>query len=121
MMIFFQTLLLIFSCGATARRGRGGAAADRRPGARYGTAVQVDRFKIRVESAYGVCNQRLKLQYAEMLSNFAFDFSLRRYKMGTERSSLDTNLTEEKEAHEAGTHGWCSPRHRMPYNSRNEG
>jgi len=56
-----------------------------------------------------------------MLSNFAFDFSLRRYKMGTERSSLDTNLTEEKEAHEAGTHGWCSPRHRMPYNSRNEG
>jgi len=39
----------------------------------------VDSIKTRVESTYGVCNQRLKLQYDEMLSNFAFNFNLRRY------------------------------------------
>ena len=35
--------------------------------------------KPRVESAYGVCNQRLKLQCDEPLSNVAFNFELRRY------------------------------------------
>ena len=44
--------------------------------------MQVDSIKTRVESgAYGVCNQRLKLLYDELLSNLAFRFNLRRYTM----------------------------------------
>ena len=39
----------------------------------------VDDIKTRVESAYGVCNQRLKLKYRTVLSSFAFKFNLRRY------------------------------------------
>jgi hypothetical protein len=46
-----------------------------------GRAVQPDSIKTRVESAYGVCNQRLKLQYDETLSNFAFNFNLRHYNV----------------------------------------
>ena len=42
--------------------------------------MQVDSIKTRAESAYGVCNQRLKLQYDGPLSNSAFDFNWRRYK-----------------------------------------
>jgi hypothetical protein len=41
--------------------------------------VQVDSIKTRVESAYGVCNQRLKLKYDKLLSSFAFKFNLRHY------------------------------------------
>jgi hypothetical protein len=41
--------------------------------------VQVDSIKTRVESAYGVCNQRLKLKYDKLLSTFAFKFNLRHY------------------------------------------
>jgi hypothetical protein len=44
-----------------------------------GRAVQVDSIKFRVESAPGVCNQRLILYYDEPLSNFAFKFNLRCY------------------------------------------
>ena len=42
-------------------------------------ATQVDTIKTRVESASCVCNQRLKLQYDERLSHFAFKFNLRRF------------------------------------------
>jgi len=41
--------------------------------------VQVDSIKTRVESAFGFCNQHLKLKYVELLSNFAFKCNLRRY------------------------------------------
>ena len=40
-------------------------------------AMQVDSIKTRVESAYGVCNQHVKLEYHRQLSKFAFDFNLR--------------------------------------------
>jgi len=43
-------------------------------------AVQGDSTKTRAEAAYGVCNQRLKLKYDESLSNFGFNFNLRRYE-----------------------------------------
>jgi len=47
--------------------------------------VRVDSIKTRVESAYGVCNQRLKVQYDEPLSSsFAFNFNLRRYTVGAQ-------------------------------------
>ena len=54
----------------------GGGRAD--AGAQGG-AVQLDTIKTRVESAPGVCNQRLKLKHDELLSSFAFKFNLRRY------------------------------------------
>ena len=57
--------------------GRRGAA-DELAG-RRGRAVQVDSIKTRVESAPGVCNQRLKLKCDEPLSHVAFNFNLRRY------------------------------------------
>ena len=41
--------------------------------------MRVDSIKIRVESAHGVCNQRLKLQYDEPLSNHPFNVNVRRY------------------------------------------
>jgi hypothetical protein len=41
--------------------------------------VQVDSIKTRVESAPGVCNQRLKQKCDEPLSNVAFNLNLRRY------------------------------------------
>jgi hypothetical protein len=44
-------------------------------------AVQVDSIKTRVESAPGVCNQRLKLKCDEPLSNDAFKLNLRRYNV----------------------------------------
>ena len=56
----------------TGARGGGGAA-------NCGGAAQVDSIKTRVESAPGVCNQRLKQKCDEPLSNAAFDFNLRRY------------------------------------------
>jgi hypothetical protein len=43
--------------------------------------VQVDSIKTRVESAPGVCNQRLKLKCDEPLSNVAFNFNVRRYNV----------------------------------------
>ena len=42
-------------------------------------AVQVVSIKPRIESAPGVCNQRLKLKCDEPLSDFAFSFNLRHY------------------------------------------
>jgi hypothetical protein len=44
--------------------------------------VQVASIKTQVESAPGVCNQRLKLKCDEPLSNFAFNFNVRRYTSG---------------------------------------
>jgi hypothetical protein len=49
-----------------------------------GRVVQLHSIKTRVESAYGVCNQSVKLQYDEMLSNFAFNLNLRRYSKSAE-------------------------------------
>ena len=43
--------------------------------------MQLDRFKTGVESAHGVCNQRLKLEYDEPLSIVAFNLNLRIYKV----------------------------------------
>ena len=56
-----------------------GAAADTEFLVKLGRAVQVDSIKTRVESAYGVCNQRLKVRYHKLLSAFAFNFNMRRY------------------------------------------
>ena len=52
-----------------------------RPDNRLGGAVQVVSIRTRVESAPGVCNQRLKLKCDEPLSNVAFNFNLRRYTL----------------------------------------
>jgi len=41
--------------------------------------VQVDNLNSCAESAYGVCNECLKLEYHRHLSTFAFTFNLRRY------------------------------------------
>ena len=35
-------------------------------------------IKTRVETAYGVCNQRLKLERHKLISTLAFNFNLRR-------------------------------------------
>ena len=40
--------------------------------------MQLHSINTRVESAYGVCNQRLKLRYDNLLSSVAFDCNLRR-------------------------------------------
>jgi hypothetical protein len=53
----------------------------RRRGRAHGRAVQVDSIKTRVESAPGVCDQRLKLKCDEPLSNVAFNFNVRRYNL----------------------------------------
>ena len=53
------------------------------PPQRDGKSVQVASIKTRVESAYGVCNQRLKLCYHRLLSTFAFKFILRPNVMET--------------------------------------
>jgi dsRNA-specific ribonuclease len=42
-----------------------------------------ESIKTRVQSAAGVCNQRLELKCDEVLSNFAFNFNLRRYLMAS--------------------------------------
>jgi len=44
--------------------------------------VQVDGIKTRVESAYGVCNQRLKLKDDKLLSTLALRSNMRRYLWG---------------------------------------
>jgi hypothetical protein len=51
------------------------AAAAANAAAARGRAVQVDSIKPRIDSAPGVCNQRLKLKYGEPLSNVAFKFN----------------------------------------------
>ena len=52
--------------------------------------MQVDGIKTHVESAFGVCNQRLKLKYDKLLSGFAFKFNLRHYT-----TAKNTNLNED--------------------------
>jgi hypothetical protein len=49
---------------------------------RRGMVVQADSIKTRVESACGVCHQRLKAEYHKLLSTFAFNFNLRYYAVG---------------------------------------
>jgi len=52
--------------------------------AELGGEVQVDSITTRVESAPGVCNQRLKLKCdEEPFSNWAFNFNLRPYSLET--------------------------------------
>jgi hypothetical protein len=46
---------------------------------RQGGALQLATIKTRVESAPGVCNQRVKLKCDEPLSNLAFNFNVRHY------------------------------------------
>jgi len=40
--------------------------------------VQVDSIKTRIESAYGVCNQRLTPEHHELLAKVGFEFNPRR-------------------------------------------
>jgi len=53
-----------------------------------GGGVQVDSIKTReyFESAPVVCNQRWKLKCDEPLSNFAFNFNVRRYTPAARRT-----------------------------------
>jgi hypothetical protein len=44
--------------------------------------VQADNITTRVESACGVCTQRLKLKYDKLLSSFAFKINLSHYSKG---------------------------------------
>ena len=55
--------------------------------------------------------------------NFAFNFKLRRYNMNAQDVSNCFKLYSKLEASAAaaGTDGCCSPRHVIPFNSRNEG
>jgi len=46
--------------------------------AELGRAVQVDSITSRIPIAYGVRNQRLKLEYHKPVLPFAFNFNLRR-------------------------------------------
>ena len=57
--------------------------------------MQVDSIKTRVVSAPGVCNQRLKLKSDEPLSNFAFNFNLRRYSVADGAHAHKPGLGEQ--------------------------
>jgi hypothetical protein len=59
--------------------GRTPSGAHKRVRTQQGRAVQVDSIKTRVESADIFNFQRLKLSCDELLSSFAFNFTLRRY------------------------------------------
>jgi hypothetical protein len=64
-----------------------------RPYSALGRAVQVDSIKTRVESAFGVCKQRLKLKYDKLLSSFAFKFNLRHYASASPARDWPTTPT----------------------------
>ena len=49
----------------------------------------VETIKTRVQSAYGFCNQRLKLENDEPLSNFEFRIKLRRYNEALVQRAVD--------------------------------
>jgi hypothetical protein len=81
-------------------------------------SLTLDSIKSRVESAPGVCNQRLKPNCDEPLSNIAFNFYLRRYKK--EVDALAAVEAELALVSEVGPGGFLSPHHRVKINSRNE-
>ena len=58
--------------------------------------MQLDGIKTRVESASGVCNQRLKLKCDEPFSNVAFNFNVRHY------TSEEALAAAREEGHKAG-------------------
>jgi hypothetical protein len=58
--------------------------------------VQADSIKTRVESAFGVCNQRLKLKYDKLLSSCAFKFNLRHYSVDVQIYCTGTGTSELK-------------------------
>jgi hypothetical protein len=62
-----------------------------RAGLWHGKAMQVDPVKHTL-NAPG--NKRLKLKYAELLSNFAFKFNLRRYSTGNPSLALPPELND---------------------------
>ena len=65
---------------------------------------------------------RLKLKHDELLSTFAFKFNLRPYTMCVMYCIVQfgkTALISAISVAEPDIH--CSPRHRLPFNSRNEG
>ena len=72
----------------------------------------------------------MRLKYDEALSNFAFNYKLRRYGTVTGKSLAflygSDALAKEADLR-VGTDVYCSPchrmlaRHRMPFKSRNEG
>ena len=76
--------------------------------------------------------QRLKLECDEPLSNVAFKFYLRCYnKVVSAKSVAHSGLAAMEPPHvlvvedtsmcwKVATHGCCSPRHRMPLNSRHQ-
>jgi hypothetical protein len=70
-------------------------------------AVHLTTINTRLESAYGVCNQRLTLQYNETLSNFAVKFNMRRYNLDTGRTVV--TLLDAP----VGPGGCCEPRHQI--------
>jgi hypothetical protein len=102
----FQLLLSNSTCAATRRQED------------PGRAVQVASIKTRAETSARPWLQHLKLDYHELLSNFAFNFSLHRYTQATDYSAWDLWTPSDDEV---GRGRYRSPRHRMPYNSRNEG
>jgi len=71
-------------CGGEGGGGDGGGGAGGRVRAprRHGRAVQVAPIKPVMKAPR--INQRWKLKYEELLSNFGFTFSLRRYAMGAD-------------------------------------
>jgi len=55
-----------------------------------------------------VCSRLLKLESQILLSNFAFNFNLRRYI-----KEKEANVAERGDELEVGPARYCAPRHRM--------
>ena len=62
--------------------------------------MQIEGIKTRVESAFGVCHERLKLQYEEMLSHFAINLNLRRYTAASDAATAAEHLADAEKTSE---------------------
>ena len=83
---------------------------------RLGRAVQVDPIKPMLKAPGTIL---LALRCDEPLSNFAFNFNLRRYTWGATRQRWSSSgRTTETPKVRPGRH--CSPRYRLPFDTRNE-
>ena len=66
--------------------------------------MQLDIVKPRVQTAYGVCNQRLRLESHKLLPTFAFKLNLRRHN---EEEHDYPALLNRQLPHDVRVLGWC--------------
>ena len=86
--------------------------------------MQLESSPTHVETAW---SQRLKQSTRQLLSNFAFKLTLRRYRKvvwASHHSIIE--IASGRIWHHVGLQWvgpgrYCSPRHVMPFNTRNEG